>query len=499
MKIPRVFLLSTVENKGYPFSYLFIKHLSKFRLIGCDTFGPCSPLSVKEKIASFALKIFVVYPALVIGTALDLALIAFWPIRFPFVICCDGCECEKIKQALLDLVASLALPILGFIVCVAGKSPAVLCPRLLNGRFENIVAQNVFHNVANNQEALKLINQCFDDGLKLSFHQDGKVFAFLVNAPHINYELVRFLFKKCTNPTTQHRFFYDSLREAVRNGDLQLTQLLLEEVMDPGFITCTSPSEDLPHLTHLPLDPLLYKEEGCYHRSVLMQIIREIDPSNQELFKLILKTPNIDVNKHREPCGYPHLAEGATPLTMAIILSKFECAQDLVAAGANFNETPFNQFLDFLYQLELNWDQKPEYSRDRRSQTYEEVEKFLNRLMEKTCMDHCETNIYYACISGEYLLPKWLEHALREKSEDGTAAAVEEIKKFREQLEKQKSILTNLQNARIARLTVMIKNAFKSITLDKQPIFSDVVAQKIAAYADARSIHALRLVCKTPI
>lgn len=461
MRIPKQFLIT--DDSIRFLSKLGIFHFSRFRLIGGETFGPHSTFNNCEKIASLALKIFVVYPVLMVGMALDLVILALAVPVFLIRLMTNNCTVlnskKNLKYYCIDLIASIAFPVLGLGLCIVGKSPDILCPRLMSYRTHAIVHANLNHFNNHSQEHVNLINQSFNNGLKLKDYEISDCIDRITNfqdygvsedSVKIDYKMLELILTKC-NISTEN--FEKQLKRAAKSGDLKWIQLLINSMKSTTSIDPNHPS--------------------FHFFNLIMKLLagQTLDP---KAFELILKNFPIDLNAQDK--------NGVTPLATAIIMGRFECAQYLVSKGASFYETPFNQLIAFVNEFELN------------------SEKSLQALMDEICPD--KTNAYFKAIVVlfkafylKFLLPDAQDIAFRNPLVKKSFIKV--IEKFKElDLEKQKNILINLNNKRTADLAPIVKNIFKNIYIDKCPVFTDAVAQKIAAYADMRTLCALPSVCK---
>lgn len=163
-------------------SFVTINELSKLRLVHSNTFGYYSPFKTSEKLASFVLKIFVVFPTLIACATIDTAL---WALKTASILLIFR---EGPKKHFLDLIGILALPILGFAICLKGKSPAILSQNIIRNvliREEQLWTNN--HIILPNDSSLikQSVNNGFEFNWKKTKATDPKLyvnnFYFLCN------------------------------------------------------------------------------------------------------------------------------------------------------------------------------------------------------------------------------------------------------------------------------------------------------------------------------
>ncbi len=374
-------------------SYHGIKGLLKFRLIRHNTFGVHSPFTTCEKIASLALRIFVVFPLLTLCAVTDLTI---WLIKTAtiFMIVRDK------GRHFTHLIAIVALPILGLGVCLAGKSPAVLSPVTTR----RMLTQNIFAQNFNDP----IVRQCLEEGFREGYENESdkytpmRIFPYNPEADHhadqINITFIETLLQ--TNYiqandgyrgylTTHSHPVCDTadgkrmdvgnhplLVEAARIHNLPLIDLIAAKA-DPNLIYTDYVRSVAFHGPHDPTE---------FRSSILTGMLKfKIQP---DAFERILAIPGLDVDLS---------VDGTTPIAVAFLYGQEECVEQLAKKGATL-------YLKHLEQLKEVVDAfNPDESNKAANAGACTKEQYTKTLMSVIGGEFYENNVYFKAMLNNHL------------------------------------------------------------------------------------------------
>ena len=121
----------TPKSHWYSITVPVITQFNNWQLTGKDTFGASSEIEgTQKKVASYALKLFVMTPILTMCAIADLLL---WTLKTITII---GVLKTGAKEHFSELISILALPILGFGIALVGESPGFLLKDKINMNHE---------------------------------------------------------------------------------------------------------------------------------------------------------------------------------------------------------------------------------------------------------------------------------------------------------------------------------------------------------------------------
>ncbi len=460
MRIPAILQPSIEPPPTGSFACYAARKFSSCRLIKCNVFGRYSPYNIIEKIASLALKIFIVFPTLILCAAADLVC---W-IYKTITICCPS-RGFKIRTHLSNLISILALPLLGFVICIAGKSPVIINRELLN---EMLGIEPDHFNGDLNAEQLDHLGQIVSDGAIPPDHL-GPMHNLTIpdligvwkgtHLPHIDYGKLQAYYDLQILHVDD---LYDKyspdlesipmLTEAVRRGDVRLINFLLANHANPN---------------------LLYEAYKGRQDSIATGLMRY--PIKKEVFALILEQINLELQS--DACS--------SPLADAIMQMNFDCALALVEAGAHFPEKDFDELMKFFNQFEIDFNR---IGTEVVINYYERVNDYTRHLMKQISPENWKKNVFFkAILCGQ--IDKNLMYVFVWSS-PAAASRSEAFKKFnalKDQLLNQKEILMAAHKAVLKKTMNTVRKALG---------FDNNVSSKIAQYADYQSIRALKLVNK---
>ncbi len=390
-------------------SYHGIKGLLKFRLIRHNTFGVHSPFTVCEKIASFALRIFVVFPLLTLCATIDLTI---WLIKTATI-----CMIVRDPQRhFAHLIAIVALPILSLGVCLAGKSPAILSPVTTRSLLFSL--QNLENPLAN-----PLVRQILQEGFRESneheIHENAKPMRILpynenpnnenpgpviddlddqeMDEMPINHDWIQMLLEeKYFDPNDKHARYigmpyteifpyrmvdgvdqvvgpHPLLIEAARTHDWRLFNMFISAKANPNLIYND-------YRLEVELEPSNQKKN--FQSSILTGMLKfKMRP---DVFEKILAIPDLDVNLS---------ADGITPIVIAFLYGQEKCVEQLAKKGA----IPYLEDLEQLKQV-VN-----AFNLDSNTAAIHGKEKYTKTLMNAFGGEIYKNNVYFKAILNRHL------------------------------------------------------------------------------------------------
>ncbi len=383
-------------NQLIGFTHLAVSGLCSCRLVRHNTFGAHSPFTIGEKVASLALKLFIVCPVVILCSLADLII---FPI-FAFVgtiatpsnsnqSCCKR-MIKNIFYVLAALIARIVMPILMLGISLSGRSPAMISKDILNKLRDDAIYHHDGH----------LLQQCFQNGAGLpplrfigaNNHGNGHPQAA---APP---EIIRIVANNINDPnevTAYSRGGYDFSIDGFHNFPLHSPWLVDSAAKNsiPMIDALVERNVDL-NLVYEPFEEgAEEKDPGRWHYrsdkltltrlrdSVLTGIIKK--RPTIDTFKHILKIEGIDLNQQGK--GY------STPLAVAVMHGAFDFAEALIAAGADFYETDFDELERFLNA----------FNRAEGQVNYPgQARKYLKSLMRQILPEHksCTDNIFFKAL-----------------------------------------------------------------------------------------------------
>ncbi len=415
MPIPKIFQIPVGVMDGGPavgsVSYHAVKGLLRFRLIRHNAFGIHSPFLTCEKITSVTVKIFIAFPLLTLCAAVDLTI---WLIKTATI-----CMIVRDKQRhFIHLIALVALPILSLGICMAGKSPALLCPSAKRRIMEECIHNLPSHandggypipNYPIQDTDPFLLRECLQEG----FHEDYEgpkidlktwndsrryiqVFQHCVGlsydpVPVLNYDLIQRLLKEnYIQPNDAHgKDLNDSslayemaegglyrtgdhpiLVEAARRHDPRLIDILVAAGADPNLIY-----QDLSRKANILIGLMKFKVKA-------------------DIFAKILTIPGLDIDLK---------VQGTTAIAVALLREQRDCVKQLAQKGANLHMKHLEQMKLFLDAFDLKENDKAPREEDDVSGSEVYVRELMNKVATSVSGEHYESNIYFQAILNRRL------------------------------------------------------------------------------------------------
>lgn len=292
-----------------------ISYWSRFNVICSDSFGRNSILNgTLDKIESVVVKIFFVYPTLVLCSAVDLLI---WTVKIIPAI-----HKGEIKHHFEALISIISLPILGLIICVMGKASTLL---LKISQIDKLIREQDKTMVTTRGDRLLslMLTKQILGGKEITDNKASVVFQLLnlarknqneVSAADFLKKFPEYLWSEYKNDTL--------LVQTLKLGNLELLNLVLNSGVDVN--ESTGEERDKP--------PILVRlaDTGITYGPRLNEFIGISDFDKTTVINALLR--HCKQNKKIDVKG----DNFATPLVTAVVSGNAQMARLLLLYGAEF-------------------------------------------------------------------------------------------------------------------------------------------------------------------
>lgn len=334
MVIPKILQLPVyfIDNQGVPhqgsLTGFILEHSSRHHLLRHHSWGAHSPYTTAQKVASWILKVFIMFPILTLCIAVDLLVWAFQIIKSAKV------GQIGLKNHFVHLIGIIAFPVLCLGTALVGKATIILNHQLLN----NNLNAAILTTDNDGSHDLNFINQCISDGaipipefaLPFKSRMSGAINGLDIDG--LDYEMIETLFQtKALDPNGNYKTYdfkginlsnHPWLVEAGLRNDIQLMNILLRAGANPNRIFGDSDKEE----------------------SILTKLIDSHEVKDTTIYSFLKELKiksNLIIPKN-----------GSHPFAVAVMHNRFEIGERLLPIGS-YRDSDFIEleaFLDFFIQ-----------------------------------------------------------------------------------------------------------------------------------------------------